>query len=375
MQRASSRELRRLYRQHWHWRGYAPPGHWKRGMMTKKRWDNVQDAHDNYILLTGEEVGEADETWIDELAERFDKMELVVGTYMKQVKSESEVKIVSPQKATHKETGCRSAAQNRIIKIEPIKFQSFSGDIRKYPLFKEEFKMHVLPLCGKDQEIIVLKSYLSDPIKEEVVSAGNDPAEVWTRLDNKYGRVDKIVEKVLSEIKSLPKTNSTENVLKMVGIIERAHRDLKNLHMESEMQNSSVISDIEGAMSPQMRYEWVKLIASKHLDSVRKFGMLLLFLGEWRERLEYDSADVRAGNKPGAQSFHTSQQMQRLEYDNADVRAGNKSGEQSFHTSQQTGLQSFHSYQQNKPSERIRKDCWLHNSPEYTHQYGTVRCF
>ena len=88
----------------------------------KKRWDNVQDAHDNYILLTGEEVGEADETWIDELAERFDKMELVVGTYMKQVKSESEVKIVSPQKATHKETGCRSAAQNRIIKIEPIKF-------------------------------------------------------------------------------------------------------------------------------------------------------------------------------------------------------------------------------------------------------------
>ena len=312
----------------------------------KKRWDNVQDAHDNYIVLTEEEVGEADETWIDELAERFDKMELVVGTHMN--KLESEVNIVSPHTAPHKETGCTSSVKNHIkIKMEPIKFQSFSGDIRKYPLFKEEFKTHVLPLCGKDQEIIVLKSYLSDPIKEEVVSAGNDPTEVWTRLDNKYGRVDKIVEKVLSEIKCLPISESTEHVLKMVGIIERAHRDLKNLHMESEMQNSSVISNIEGAMSPQMRYEWVKLIASKHLDSVRKFGMLLLFLGEWREQLEYDNADVRAGNKPGAQSLHTSQQ---------------------------TGLQSFHS-QQNKPLERIRKDCWLHNSPEYIHPIWNCKVF
>ena len=115
-----------------------------------------------------------------------------------------------------------------------------------------------MPLCGKDQEIIVLKSYLSDAIKEEVVSAGNDPTEVWRRLDNKYGRVDKIVEKVLCKIKFLPKSDNAENDLKMVGIIERAHRDLKNLDMESEMQNSSVISDIEGAMPTQMRYEWIK---------------------------------------------------------------------------------------------------------------------
>jgi len=314
----------------------------------KKRWDNVQDAHDTYVLHSaGEEVDESEENWIDELAVRFDKTELEVGAHIKQVKSESEVKIVSPQTDPVKEAGGASTARNRIIKIEPIKFQSFSGDIRKYPLFKAEFKKHVVPLCGKDQEIIVLKSYLSDAIKEEVVSVGDDPTEVWRRLDNKYGRVDKIVEKVLSEIKSLPKSNNTENVLKMVGIIERAHIDLKNLHMESEMQNSSVISDIEGAMSPQMRYEWVKLIASQHLDSVRKFGMLLLFLGEWRERLEYDDAAVRAGNKPGAQSFHTSQQ---------------------------TGVQSPHTSQQRTPWGG-RKDCWLHNSPEYMHPIWNCKLF
>ena len=74
-------------------------------------------------------------------------------------------------------------------------------------------------------------------------------------------------------------------------------------------------------MYKRQRYEWIKLIASQHLDSVRKFGVLLLFLGEWRERLEYDDSTVRAGNKPGAQSFHTSQET----------------GMQSFHTSHETG--------------------------------------
>ena len=42
----------------------------KRYDALKNRGDNVQDAHDNYVILsTGEVVVESDENWIDELAE------------------------------------------------------------------------------------------------------------------------------------------------------------------------------------------------------------------------------------------------------------------------------------------------------------------
>ena len=283
----------------------------KRYSELKKRWDNVQDAHDNYVLLLEGDGGavEPETAWISEIEARFDKLELVVGIHMRGSDIESKARIMSPPeldmstKAPEPKTIDRK--RRPIVKIEPIKFQLFTGDIRKYPIFKEEFKTHIAPLCEKNQEIIVLKSYLSDSVRDEVLSASNDPTDVWKRLDNKYGRSDKIVDQVLNEIKSLPKSDIAGNILNMIKIVERAYRDLDSLGMGSEMKNSSVISDIEGSMSPQMRYEWIKLIASKHLGSVPKFHELMTFLAEWRERLEYDDAAVRSGNNAGSQSFHS----------------------------------------------------------------------
>ena len=271
----------------------------------KKRWDNVQDAHDNYVLLLEGDGGpvEPEAAWISDIEARFDKMELVVGVHMRGNGVESKVRIMSPNMPPTKEAE-PTPMRKPIVKIEPIKFQMFTGDIRKYPLFKEEFKTHIAPLCEKNQEIIVLKSYLSDSVRDEVLSASNDPKDVWNRLDNKYGRSDKIVDQVLSEIKSLTKSDTAGNILHMIQIVERAYRDLDSLGMGSEMKNSSVISDIEGSMSPQMRYEWIKHIASLHLASVPKFHELMTFLAEWRERLEYDDAAVRSGNNTGSQSFH-----------------------------------------------------------------------
>ena len=117
----------------------------KRYEELKKRWDTVQDAHDSYmVLLDGEEGVESENAWISELEGRFDKMELVVGVHMKEVMVESEVKIVTPNTSEvnivppkTQATGSISVETKGrpIVKIELIKFQMFSGDIRKYPLF------------------------------------------------------------------------------------------------------------------------------------------------------------------------------------------------------------------------------------------------
>ena len=60
----------------------------------------------------------------------------------------------------------------------------------------------------------------------------------------------------------------------------------------AELHNSMSISIIEQAMIPQMKHEWVKLIASKECSSSEKFESLLTFLGDWRNRLEYVGARI-----------------------------------------------------------------------------------
>ena len=58
------------------------------------------------------------------------------------------------------------------IRLEKLKFYSFNGNLRKYRRFKEQFLQHVKLLYKPDEEAFVLRSYLTDEIKEEVDGLG-----------------------------------------------------------------------------------------------------------------------------------------------------------------------------------------------------------
>jgi len=78
--------------------------------------------------------------------------------------------------------------------------------LRKYPRFKEEFLTHIKPLYKPSEKAFVLRSYLSDEIKEEVEGLGEDTERIWKRLDKKYGDKGKLVDGIMSEIKKLGKS-------------------------------------------------------------------------------------------------------------------------------------------------------------------------
>ena len=122
---------------------------------------------------------------------------------------------------------------------------------------------------------------------------------MWNRLDMKYGNIGKLVDAILYDVKKLSsKSNNWSEVLKMINTIEKAWRDLKSLGQSSELYNSTTISIIEQAMTQQMKMEWVKMIASKGCDSQQKFHRLLDFLKDWRNRIEYSSAEIREEEAP-----------------------------------------------------------------------------
>ena len=68
----------------------------------------------------------------------------------------------------------------------------------------------------------------------------------------------------MSEIKKLGKSvdKDTEGTLEMINIIERAHRDLKSMGLETEISNSTIVSMIEERLPEAIEKEWIKTMTS-----------------------------------------------------------------------------------------------------------------
>ena len=183
------------------------------------------------------------------------------------------------------------------IRLERLKFRSFNGNLRKYPKFKSEFLKHIRPLYKADEVSFVLKSYLSDDVREEVENL-DDFAEMWTRLDRRYGDEGKHIDAIMSEIKDSPlcENEDIETLLRMINTIEKAHRDLSRLGLEKEISNSTIVSMIEEKMPCELQKEWLKIVTGTDQTSIArdKFPPLLKLLLEYRDRMEYKYSDMRS---------------------------------------------------------------------------------
>jgi hypothetical protein len=304
------------------------------------RWESVQEAHDEYTaFLTEEEDISTAEVWLDEICKRFDDVEVAVGKAMNKSKKKLEPSITDTKMDSASSTGIK--LKETAIRMERLRFPTFEGDIRKYPQFKEEFVDQIQPHSSTSQLAFILKSYLSGPVQEEINNVSDNYKKMWDRLDQKYGNINKLVDAILYDVKKLSITEPTDsNVLQMINVVEKANRDLERLGEEAELRNSTSISIIEQAMTKEMRHEWVKLIASKSLSSGQRFAVLLEFLQDWRNRLEYMGASIRET---------LGDETDRMAYTSGKT----------YHSAGNTGQNN----QQATPLQRKKQlsRCWLHN--------------
>ena len=319
----------------------------------KVRWDNVQNAHDEYVeSLASDEDIKAAESWINELSERFDECELQVGQSME---SKESVKLLQRSSAStdskefqdtrqgDRDRESSNSSSSKILKVQPMKFEAFGGDMRKYPQFKNDFLAHIKPLCQQNQEVIVLKSYLTEKVREEVNNVGDNASDVWSRLDQKYGNTGKLLDIILSDVKKLSRNeNSSDDSLRMIAVVEKAYRDLQRLGKENELYNGTTISIIEESLTTKMDDEWIKLIASKDLDSKQKFLLLFELLKDWRNRLEYRGAEIRdMPEKVVSETQHVT---------STQAKGGNQQ------------------------QQRAKRWCWLHNLEGEPEQHPIWKC-
>ena len=83
------------------------------------------------------------------------------------------------EKREVKSTSTPIPTESSSIGLEKMKFEPFSGELRKYPRFKEEFIKHVKPSYKPHEEAFVLKPYFTPNIEEDVDSLRDDSTEIW----------------------------------------------------------------------------------------------------------------------------------------------------------------------------------------------------
>ena len=185
------------------------------------------------------------------------------------------------------------------MKLERMKMPSFNGDIREYPCFKKDFEKQVMPAMrsNDDAAAYALRSCLKDEPLNIVKNVSDDILEMWIRLDERYGRLSKLTDAIMYDIKQLKIIPEGDNkrFINLVNTIERAYRDLKAVRMESELSNSTIVILIEERLPPHTKSMWCLEVSDKEsrVDDVNKFPHLLEFLLKHRRAIEYASSDLR----------------------------------------------------------------------------------
>ena len=107
-------------------------------------------------------------------------------------------------------------------------------------------------------------------------------------------------------------------ILNMINLIERAHRDLVLLGLESEISSSTIVSVIEQRMPQEIKKEWVKLVMGEEHDKIskNKFPSLLKLLLQFRERIEYELSDIRGSIYEGGTVHHGEGRLKGHNIDN-----------------------------------------------------------
>ena len=247
---------------------------------------NCKEASANLLSFTEKEIQEEDMDAIKQMHQGFSAMKQTADEIIDRSISENDQ---------------INSMRGGSLKLERITLPRFNGSVREYPRFKNEFIKYVMPeLPSNDKAAYVLKSCLCPSALSKVSSIDGDLDAMWERLDQVYGRLSKLVDVVMFEIKSVQpiKDGDNQTLLKFIDLVEKGYEDLKKMKAENEMSNATIVSLIEERLPKLIRREWSLTVIQENSKEVNQFSALLDFLIAQRRAIEYEIMDIRNNPKP-----------------------------------------------------------------------------
>ena len=184
-----------------------------------------------------------------------------------------------------------------VVRVKPLEAPNFSGNIREYSCFKQDFIRLMVASYGEDP--YALRSCLTGPALDTVRGAEDNYHEMLRRFEDVYGDPRKVVDAVIQDIRALkPVVEGDSKVfLVIVEVIERCWLDLNRMGLAAEMDTVSMVSMIERLLSVTQKREWVLRIETRKVTSKNLFSELMEFLLQERRIIKYMDHDLRTVGK------------------------------------------------------------------------------
>ena len=202
-----------------------------------------------------------------------------------------------------------SANEGNIDKLPTAKFQtvrvkkldapSFGGNLTEYPSFIRDYETHMKPVYGNDP--YALKKCLHGEALLTVKGVDDDFNEMKERLDYKYGRPDKLASAIVNKLKNLKAIPEGYNMkfIEFVEIVEQCWLEVKKLDMKEEMNNVTMVTEIEKLMPFHLLREWCIQKDEFQLSHTKnQFPDLLKFLIREKQTMEYIMESTGVKRKP-----------------------------------------------------------------------------
>ena len=281
--------------------------------------NNIEQINDHVIKLKRESLKPQDYASEGELEEEEEKIAESEDKYLEAV-SDSTLpvirdlrKMVQSIKVSLPETDSQSKtlsdkAQNTSMRMQKLKFPTFTGDPRDYKRFKEHF-IHFTKHLETTERFYQLVESMEKEREKGKIKACINIDRAWEVLDEAYGDEDRLVEILLNDLERMHgyEYNGKIDLRKMETFLESLQNfstQFESLGLKRDLNSRMLLSQVRRKLPEEHRIKFLQSIndgkSTESLPSLVKWlHSLLILLQKAKGPTEHNAP---AGNKPTAKN-------------------------------------------------------------------------
>ena len=179
-------------------------------------------------------------------------------------------------------------------RLEKPKLPTFSGDVRDYYTFKDDFKHMIDPNYEARDAVSILRNSLNGKPLELLKGIGTDYAACWDYLDMYYGDPKVISDAVAQDLTRFKALTDGEDgrFCEFSQLVRRSFNILKQVGKEADMNNNHMLALIEKKMTPDDRKVFTRMLQQNREEA--SLRGLLKFLEDETKTRRRTSASIRS---------------------------------------------------------------------------------
>ena len=245
----------------------------------KAAHNDLVAKHEAYTMHLNDDEYEDAEIWMDNCTREYITFSMLVNDYIDNTSDHKGNEViqddneahnsdnVSHEKDEHVESA-EASAKPVVLKHEKPKLPCFYGDVRKYFIFRDDFKHAVEKQCNARDTIAILRSCLGPEPAKLIEGITSDLKAAWKYLDHNYGDPRVISDTITADIERFKPIQPGEDhrFCDLVNLIRRSFNILKEVKRPQDLDNTHVISLIERKLTRDDLKVWARHINNQNLD-------------------------------------------------------------------------------------------------------------